>query len=231
VALADEIRGLRDRVLADLNAAHDYYTDTKIAWGIVDQFVAAGNTFVIRNTATGTETTQTDLAGKAQGYVTQHLAEATFQQFASIFENFFSDLLRLWLLAFPRSLSAKQVDFKTILDAPDQAALTLLVVNKELNEVMHDRPTDWFAYLEKKVQLGCPTPEEIAHLAEAKASRDVLVHNRGVANEQYLVKAGPRARFQVGERIDIPEPYHRQTWELIRKMITDLSNAAIGKAP
>jgi hypothetical protein len=31
MALADKIRSLRDRVLADLNAAHDYYTDTKTA--------------------------------------------------------------------------------------------------------------------------------------------------------------------------------------------------------
>ena len=35
MALADDIRVLRDRVLADLNAAHDYYADTKIAWQIV----------------------------------------------------------------------------------------------------------------------------------------------------------------------------------------------------
>jgi hypothetical protein len=75
MALADDIRRLRDRVLADLNTAHDYYTDTMIAWVIVDQVVAAGNTFTINNTATGTQTTQADLAGKAQGYVAQHLAD------------------------------------------------------------------------------------------------------------------------------------------------------------
>ena len=32
MALADDIRALRDRVLADLNAAQDYYTDTQIPW-------------------------------------------------------------------------------------------------------------------------------------------------------------------------------------------------------
>jgi len=29
MGLADDIRALCDRVLADLNTAHDYYTDTK----------------------------------------------------------------------------------------------------------------------------------------------------------------------------------------------------------
>lgn len=229
MALVDDIRALRDHVLGDLNAAHDYYTDTTIAWDTVRQVIAAGHTFSIRNMTTGTVTTQTDLASKARGYVAEQLAEATFQQFISIFENFFLDLLRLWMMAYPQSLSGKKVDFQAILDAPDKDAITLLVVNKELNEILYDRPTGWFKYLEDKAKLGCPTPDEIDRIAEAKVSRDVLVHNRGIANKTYETKAGRLARYKDGQRIDIPEPYHRETWELIRKVITDLANAAIAK--
>jgi hypothetical protein len=231
MALADAIRALRDRVLADLNRAHDYYTHTKIAWDTVGRVIAAGHTFSIRNTTTNTVTTQADLASKARGYVAEQLAEATFQQFISIFENFFLDLLRLWLMAYPQSLGNKKVDFQAVLDAADKDAITSLVVNKELNEVLYDRPTGWFKYLEDKVKLGCPTADEIDRIVEAKASRDVLVHNRGVANKTYESKAGSLARYKDGERIDIPENYHRETWELIRKVITDLSNAAVAKVP
>jgi hypothetical protein len=85
--------------------------------------------------------------------------------------------------------------------------------------------------LEDKAKLGCPTPNEIDRIAEAKASRDVLVHNRGLASKTYASKAGKLARYQDGQRIDIPEHYHRDTWELIRKVITDISNAAIAKVP
>lgn len=231
MALADDIRVLRDRVLADLRSAHDYYTDTRIAWRIVHKVVQAGHTFSIRNMTTGTVTTQADLASKGRGYVNEQLAEATFQQFISIFENFFLDLLRLWLIAYPQSLSGKKVDFQAVLDAPDKDAITLLVVNKELNEILYDRPANWFKYLEDKAKLGCPAPDEIDRIAEAKAARDVLVHNRGVANRIYESKAGKLARYKDGQRIDIPEHYHRETWELIRKVITDLSNAAIAKMP
>jgi len=231
MALADDIQALRDHGLADLNAAHDYYTDTKIAWDIVHRVIAAGHTFSIRNMTTGTMTTQTDLAGKARGYVAEQLAEATFQQFISIFENFFVDLLRLWLIAYPQSLSGKKVDFQTVLDAPDKDAIALMVINKEVNEILYDRPTGWFRYLEEKAKLGCPTPDEIARIAEAKASRDVLVHNRGVASKTYESKAGSRARYQDGQRIDIPEHYLRETWDLIRKVMSDISNAAIAKLP
>lgn len=57
-----------------------------------------------------------------------------------------------------------------------------------------------------------------------------MVHNRGVAGWQYVSKAGALARYKDRERIDIPEHYHRETWELIRKVTTDISNASIAKA-
>jgi hypothetical protein len=231
MALADDIRALRDRVLADLNGAHNYYTDTKIAWDIVRRVIAAGHRFSIRNMTTGTVTTQAELASKARGYVAEQLAEATFQQFISIFENFFLDLLRLWLMAYPQSLSGKKVDFQAVLDAPDKDAIKLMVVNKELTEILYERPTGWFKYLEDKVKLGCPASDEIDRITEAKASRDVLVHNQGVTSKIYEAKAGRLARYKDGHRMDIPEHYHRETWELIRKVITDISNAAIAKVP
>jgi hypothetical protein len=230
MALAADITALRDRALADLSAAHDYYTDTQIAWDIVRRFIDSGQTLSVRNMTTGTVTTQVELAGKSRGYVAEQLAEATFQQFISIFENYFFDLVRLWLTTYPKSLSGKKVDFKDVLDAPDKDAITARVVNKEVNEILYDRPTGWFDYLEDKAKLGCPSQDEIARIAEAKASRDVLVHSRGVAGKAYESKAGNLARYKDGQRVEIPEHYHRETWELLCKVVSDLSDAAIAKA-
>ena len=231
MALPDDISALRDRVLADLAAAHDYYTDTRIVWDMAQRIIAQGQRFTIRNKTTGTITTQVELAAKARGYVAGQLAESTFQQFISIFENFYIDLLRLWLTTYPGSLGKKTVELRAILELPDKDAITDFVVRKELNDVLYGRPTGWFTYLEEKAKLGCPATDEVDRIAEAKASRDVLVHNAGVANKIYELKAGVLARFHEGDRIDIPEHYHREIWELIRKIVTDVSDAAIAKAP
>jgi hypothetical protein len=196
----------------------------------MDDAVAAGLKFTFRNITTGTETTETELAGKVRGYVDEQLTEATFQQFISIFENYFFGLLRLWLMAYPQSLAARKVDLKVVLDAPDKDAITLLVVNKEINEIMYERPASWFAYLESKVKLGCPAADEIEWITEAKASRDLLIHNRGVANRTYELKAGKLARYKDGQRIDIQEQYHRKTWQLICKVVADVADAAIARA-
>jgi hypothetical protein len=231
VALADDLRALRGRALTDLNAAHDYYAETILAWDLAQEVIAAGRTFALRNAATGTVTTETDLVRKARAYVAGQLAEATFQQFLSIFESYFFDLLRLWLRAYPHSLGNKDVKFQAILDAPDKDAITSLVVAEEVVKILYRRPADWFAYLEDRAKLGCPTAEEVERLAEAKASRDVLVHERGVANATYEAKAGKFARFKAGERIEIPEKYHRDAWELLRKVVADVSDAALKKSP
>ena len=230
MALSQDIHLLRDRVLTELNAAHDYYTDTQFAWEIVLEVIAGGRAFSVRNMLTHSVTTQADLAGRARGYMAEQLAEATFQQFIAIFENYFFDLLRLWLMAYPQSLVGKKVDFKAILDAPDKDAITFQVVSRELNEILYERPAGWFAYLEDRAKLGCPTPDEIDRIAEAKASRDVLAHNRGMANKTYETKSGQLARYKEGQRIDIPENYHRKTWELLRKVVADISNAGIAKS-
>jgi hypothetical protein len=229
MALADEIRALRDRAMHDLTSAHDYYTDTKIAWRLVQKVVQAGHTFKVRNLTTGTAATQNDIAAKSRAYVADQLTAATFQQFISIFEVFLFDLLRLWLSAYPQSLVGKTVEFKDVLDAPDTQTITVLVIDKELNEISYRRPAAWFEYLNARVKLHCPSAAEIEQVSEAKATRDVLAHNRGLASKAYVSKAGPRARFREGERIEIPEHYHRDTWQLLRKVIGDICDAAMTK--
>jgi len=177
----------------------------------------------------GTRTTRDELVAKARGYVSRQIAEATFQQFLSIFENFVFDLLRLWLTAYPGSLGKRTIEYQAILNLPDKDAITRLVIDRELNEVSFQRPANWFAYLEERARLGCPAADEVERIAEAKASRDVLVHNRGVINATYRLKAGRLARFAAGERIEVAEPYHREIWELVGKVVNDLAVAALGK--
>jgi len=230
MALADDIRNLASRTVSALDASHDYYTYTKRVWRLLTQIVKEGRKFTFRNLTTGTTVDEQVLLGRTQLYVADYLMSSTFQHFVSLFEDFFFDLLRYWLSAYPASLSKKQVEFGAVLKAPDKAALILSVVDKELNDLKYERVADWFAYLDRLARLGCPTGGEIENLAEIKASRDILVHNKGIANATYVSKAGSRARYREGDRLEVPEHYHRDSWETIQKVVRDVSDAAIKKA-
>ena len=226
--LATDLVDLRDRALTELVELHDYYNDSRVAWRIILQLDKAGSAIRYTNLATATEMSLIDLAGKARGYA-QRVRTATFHQFVGIFESFLLDFLRLWMLAYPRRLGKRTVEFDAILNAADKDAVTMLVIDKEIGEILYARPSAWFEYLGKLVNLGCPTTSEIEQFAEMKATRDVSIHNRGVVNVAYVAKSGDRARFTIGHRIDIPEQYHRESWELIRKIVADISNAAIDR--
>jgi hypothetical protein len=154
---------------------------------------------------------------------------STFQHFVSLLEDFFFELLRFWLAAYPASLSKKQVEIGAVLKASDKSEIVLTVVDKELNELKYERLADWFVYLERLTKLGCPTADEIGTLAEIKASRDILVHNNGIANATYVSKAGTRSRYTDGETLEISEQYHHASWETIKKVVRDVSAAAIAK--
>lgn len=67
------------------------------------------------------------------------------------------------------------------------------------------------------MKLGCPTDDEVDALAELKATRDVLEHNAGVANDTYVRKAGKKARYAAGEYVEIDDAYHLASWQLVKK--------------
>lgn len=229
MALIAEIAQLRDDSLSSLDASHNYYAHTKNAWRLVQQMVRRGHKISIRNLDTGNTVDETELPGLAQEYVTGYLVSATFQHFVSLFERFVFDLLRVWLTEYPSSLSGSQLKFRTVLEAKDKDEIVAAVVQKEVLELAYQRVADWFAYLEKIAQLGCPTQNQIEKIAEIKASRDVLVHNNGIVNSIYVDKSMGRARFADGENLEIPEQYHRESWQLIKQVVDEVANTGINK--
>ena len=80
--------------------------------------------------------------------------------------------------------------------------------------------------------LGGPvvSANDIDTFAEMKATRDVLEHAGGIANAMYRQKAGRIARAGVGDPLDISDDYHTAAFELVRRLINDLSNAAVAAA-
>ncbi|HSZ56673.1 MAG TPA: hypothetical protein VK797_13480 [Tepidisphaeraceae bacterium] len=224
------MESLRDATVAGLTAAHDHFVYTKKVWRIVDVEVRRrGRKIVLSNTVTGTRLTETDLLPVAHASVNDYLPSATIQQFASLTETFLTDLVRLWLTAYPMHLKG-QVDVQTIVAAPDKAAILRPLIDQHVLSMSYKRPSEWFRLLNGIVALNHPSDSEIEQFAEFKASRDVFVHNRGIVTEVYLDKAGGRARAALGRPLDLPDPYLHDGWRLCRKIVTDVGTAAALKA-
>ena len=50
-----------------------------------------------------------------------------------------------------------------------------------------------------------------------------------LVNETYLRKAGTTARYQVGDHVEIDDDYHLDCWRLVKKVVADVTAAAIAR--
>jgi hypothetical protein len=203
--------------------------DSKIVWRSFQILVDQGRKVSDENLATGTRIDQDDLVRLAPQYTREYLATFTFRQFVSAFQAFLFNFLHRLLLHNPWQFSKKQLDFGTVLKAAGLDEIVSGVILKQLNELKYEQLREWFVAINEAVKLGCPTEDELDALAEIKAARDILEHNAGVVNETYRRKAGRRARYNVGDHVEIEDAYHLESWRLIKKVVQDLTSAALGR--
>jgi hypothetical protein len=152
------------------------------------------------------------------------------QHQVAIFEHMFFDLLRIILKNQPRSISGKkQIDYATIFEADSKDDIVFMLVEKEINELKYKNTAEWFNYLYKLVSIPQILTENLEKICEAKASRDILVHNNGIVNEIYIQKSGAAARFQDGAKIDVSGDYTKDMWQLFSMVLLEVTDAVISK--
>jgi hypothetical protein len=227
--ITDDLRAIADRVNRDLDAVHNFFEQSKLVWRSFQLLVDAGHTISAENLATGTHIDQAGLMALAPRYTREYLATFAFREFVAAFESFFFALFGRVLQHNPWPLARSQLDFEAVLRARDRDEIISGVIHKRLNEVKYQGLRDWFDALNKAVRLDCPTEEDIDMLAEVKAARDILEHNAGIVNDVYVRKAGRKARYTVGENVEIDDNYHLESWRLIKKVVMEITNAALGR--
>lgn len=62
--------------------------------------------------------------------------------------------------------------------------------------------------------------------AEVKATRDLVVHNNGVANDAYVRKAGSKARAQDAELIPLDAEYFSQAIQCMKRLANTVCKQA-----
>lgn len=129
----------------------------------------------------------------------------------------------------PWQLAKRSLEFEAVLEAGSRDEIISGMLSKQLNELKYDQLREWFVAINKAVKLECPTESAIDTLAEIKAARDVLEHNAGVVNDIYCRKARKKARYAPGDQIEIDDTYHLESWSLIKKVIADVTTAAVAK--
>src|SRR5208283_2896715 len=174
--------------------------------------------------------THRELADYLEHAEEEYLLSMITQHQVALFEHFFFDILRIILTDKPLHLpDKKQIEYSLIFAAQTKDEIITTIIEKELNELKYKNVKFWFDYLERLVS-GCNVSDnDLGTIAEAKATRDLLVHNAGIVNPTYLEKSGKFARSKAGEIISVAGNYTFDTWHLFSSALITIIDYLIKK--
>ncbi len=112
-----------------------------------------------------------------------------FTALVASFELFLQETLTAVVIAYPKKVGQAQFPLIDILDAPDEEVLVRRAIDDRLNKLMYQKPLN---YLDEVCGLlsidAAPLRSRWTTVIEAKARRDVGVHNGWLCNKTYLRK-------------------------------------------
>jgi hypothetical protein len=135
-------------------------------------------------------------------------------QLVVIVETMLSDVLRAVVLRYPQKLGSKRtVPLQVVFECTNVEDLHLRAGDSLLNELAYKSPTEFAESFQQLISvnpLECPA---FHRYIEIKATRDIFVHNRGIANDVYIRKAGSHARARPGSQLPADLQYFLESYE------------------
>lgn len=135
-------------------------------------------------------------------------------QLVTTTEALFGDILRETLLEFPTKISNKRkLDVEVILNSTSLEQIKVSIVNSIINELAYKSPRDFAEEFNKYVGINLLEKPTFHKYLELKATRDIYIHNQGIANDIYLIKADTLARVKSGHFLPVDIQYFLQSYE------------------
>ena len=158
--------------------------------------------------------TADELKDIAANAVSQEIYYSVFVYVVAQVEAFLGDVLFEMLSFDNRRIKTRvkgidhvsKIDVSDVIDSVSREELISGIILKELTALFYASPALQIEYFQSVT--GVSLPKELTNQwLEIKATRDIIVHNSGIANSVYLKKADSLARAKDGEQLPIDEKY------------------------
>ncbi len=170
-----------------------------------------------------------ELIGRYQFLGLNQLPINGLYQLVTTIEALLGDILRDTLIEFPVKISNKRkLDFELVLEAKSIDEIKTTLVNSIINELAYKSPKDFAEEFSKYVNINLLEKPTFHKYIELKATRDIYIHNQGVANEIYLSKADTLARVKSGQLLPVDIQYFLQSYECCLQ-ITEILEESLNK--
>ncbi|OFX60855.1 MAG: hypothetical protein A2046_14620 [Bacteroidetes bacterium GWA2_30_7] len=167
-----------------------------------------------------------DLKGRYAFLGLNKLPIDAIYQLVTITETMLNDLLKTILMEFPKKIpNKKKLDIDQILACDNLDQIKRAIVDTILNEFAYKSPKEYadeFCFYSGVKLLETPVFHQYIEL---KATRDIHIHNKGIANEIYLNKAGVLARVKSGIYLPVTIQYFLEMYEQCLQLTEVLEKA------
>jgi hypothetical protein len=101
-----------------------------------------------------------------------------------------------------------------VLKATTLQEIHLQATDALLNELSYKSPSEFADALQGLLSINLLECPAFHKYVEIKATRDIFIHNRGIANDIYMRKAGSHARVKTGVVLPIDLQYFLESYEI-----------------
>ncbi len=151
------------------------------------------------------------------------LPQSAIYQLVTLTEAMLGDIVRTIIRAYPKKLSGKRtVSISMVLSCETLESVHLAAVDSLLNELSYKSPRDFAEEIGKIIQCNLLEIPAYHRFIEVKATRDIHIHNRGIANDVYVSKSGTHARVASGQHLPINNNYFLTAYEACFQVIETL---------
>jgi hypothetical protein len=157
---------------------------------------------------------QDELLAKYQFLAFQQLSINGILQLVTLVEAMLSDVLRSVVVRYPHKIGGKRaIPVQSILLSTSMEEVHLRATDALLNELSYKSPGEFAEAMEQFLSINLLECPAFHCYVEVKASRDVFIHNRGIANDVYARKSGSHARVRSGMQLPANTQYFMESYE------------------
>lgn len=167
------------------------------------------------------------LLSKYQFLAFHQLSVNGLVQLVTLVETMLGDVVRAVVVRYPHKLGAKRnISIQAVLESTTIDEVHLRATDAMLNELAYKSPNEFAEAVQPLLSVNLLECPAFYRYVEVKATRDIFIHNRGIANDVYVRKAGSHARVKSGMPLPADTQYFLESYEYCLQ-IADWLEAAL----
>lgn len=153
-------------------------------------------------------------------------------QLVTLTEGMFGDILRTVIIKYPKKINAKKkINMGDVLKFDSIEEIKNNIADTILNELAYQSPKDFSDDFNNITSINMIETPIFHKYIELKATRDIYIHNRGIANETYVSKSDTHARVKSNQFLPVDLQYFFESYECCLQLCEFLEERLHDKWP